>query len=159
MHRLLHTTQITRCDYSYMLYYSIHDASNREGPFFLTPNKFNPSINNHIPSKMWDEISYLFPNFNCATVEVWERIKKIIPHFIMDVITCTSWVKPLWYKGSKNLSIRVQVSNIKYCAVLLMRWGIGANNLVFKLNHEETNYILTQRIVKKNHQCSFRYSS
>ena len=29
-------------------------------------------INNHTPSKVWDEITYPFPNFNGATVEVWE---------------------------------------------------------------------------------------
>ena len=28
-------------------------------------------ISNHIPSKMWDENTYPFPNFNGATVEVW----------------------------------------------------------------------------------------
>ena len=44
-------------------------------------------LSNHIPSKMWDEITYPFPNFNGATVEVWERISNFIPHFIMDVIT------------------------------------------------------------------------
>ena len=25
-------------------------------------------------SKVWDELTYLFPNFNCCTVEAWERI-------------------------------------------------------------------------------------
>ena len=29
--------------------------------------------NNHMP-KVWDEITYPFPNFNDATVEVWKRI-------------------------------------------------------------------------------------
>ena len=28
-------------------------------------------INNHTPSNVWDEITYPFPNFNGATVEVW----------------------------------------------------------------------------------------
>ena len=26
---------------------------------------------NHMPSKMWDEITYPFPNFNGCTVDVW----------------------------------------------------------------------------------------
>ena len=30
---------------------------------------------------MWDEITYSFPNFNGATVEVWEWISDFIPHF------------------------------------------------------------------------------
>ena len=45
-------------------------------------------MNNHMPSKMWNNITYRFPNFNGTTVEVWEWIIniKFIPHFIMDVI-------------------------------------------------------------------------
>ena len=30
---------------------------------------------------MWDKITYQFPNFNCATIEVWEWISNFIPHF------------------------------------------------------------------------------
>ena len=44
-------------------------------------------ISNHMPSKMWDEITYPFPNFDGATIEVWEWISNFIPHFIMDLIT------------------------------------------------------------------------
>ena len=40
---------------------------------------------------MWDGITYPFPNFNGATVEVWEWISNIIPHFLMDVIACPWW--------------------------------------------------------------------
>ena len=35
-----------------------------------------------MPSKVWDEITYPFPNFNGVTVEVWEWISNFIPHFI-----------------------------------------------------------------------------
>ena len=31
---------------------------------------------------MWDEITYPSPNFNCCTVEVWEWINNLSPHFI-----------------------------------------------------------------------------
>ena len=48
-------------------------------------------ISNHIPSKVWDEITYPFPNFNGYTVEVWEWISNFIPHFIMDIITYPWW--------------------------------------------------------------------
>ena len=34
-----------------------------------------------------DEITYSFPNFNSATIEVWERIIHFIPHFTGHVIT------------------------------------------------------------------------
>ena len=44
-------------------------------------------LSNHIPSKVWDEITYPFPNFNGGTIEVWEWISDFIPHSIMDVIT------------------------------------------------------------------------
>ena len=40
-----------------------------------------------MPGKVWDEITYPFPNFNGTTIEVWERISNFIPHFIRDVIT------------------------------------------------------------------------
>ena len=48
-------------------------------------------INNHILSKVWDEITYPFLNVNGATVEVWEWISIPIPHIMMDVITYPFW--------------------------------------------------------------------
>ena len=44
-------------------------------------------IRNHVPIKGWGEITYPFPNFNGATVEVWKWISNFIPQFTMDVIT------------------------------------------------------------------------
>ena len=44
-----------------------------------------------MPRKVWDEITYPFINFNCATVVVSEWISNFIPHFIMDVITYPCW--------------------------------------------------------------------
>ena len=40
----------------------------------LTWINFHPSMNkHHTPSKVWDEITYQFPNFNrCKNTEVWE---------------------------------------------------------------------------------------
>ena len=40
-----------------------------------------------MPGKVWDEITYPFPNFNGCTVEVWEWISNFIPHFYEYVIT------------------------------------------------------------------------
>ena len=47
-------------------------------------------------SKVWDEITYPFLNFNGCTVEVYEWISNFIPHFIIDVITypCFKMVHP-----------------------------------------------------------------
>ena len=42
---------------------------------------------NHTPSKVWGEITYPFPNFNGATVEVWEWMYYFIAHFMIGVIT------------------------------------------------------------------------
>ena len=49
-------------------------------------------ISNHMPSKVLGEITYPFPNFNRATVAVWDWIlSNIIPLIIMDVITYPWW--------------------------------------------------------------------
>ena len=37
-------------------------------------------ISNYIDYKLWDDITYPFPNFTCAAVEVWEWISNFIPH-------------------------------------------------------------------------------
>ena len=40
---------------------------------------------------MYDETIYPFPNFNGATVEVWEWICNSIPHFTEHVLTYPYW--------------------------------------------------------------------
>ena len=47
-------------------------------------------ISNHFHHKMWDEITYPLPNFNCA-VEVWQWISNFISHFTGCVITYPCW--------------------------------------------------------------------
>ena len=44
-------------------------------------------ISNHMPSEVWDQITYPLPNFNGCTFGVWEWISNFIPYFIMHVIT------------------------------------------------------------------------
>ena len=44
-----------------------------------------------MPSEVWEEIIYPFPNFNGYSVEAWEWISNFIPDFIMDVIIYPSW--------------------------------------------------------------------
>ena len=51
----------------------------------------------HSQTSSVGEITYPFPNFNGATVEVWEWIDNFAPYIIMDVITYPNWeykVKP-----------------------------------------------------------------
>ena len=43
-------------------------------------------ISIHMPSKVWGEITYPFPNFNGHTIEVWERMSNVTPHFMIYVI-------------------------------------------------------------------------
>ena len=48
-------------------------------------------INNYIHYSVSDEISYLFPNLNSASIEVWEWISIFIPHLTGHVITYPCW--------------------------------------------------------------------
>ena len=49
------------------------------GPFYWDDlTLISAWISNHIHYKVWGEITYPFPNFNGATVEVWEWISNFI---------------------------------------------------------------------------------
>ena len=48
-------------------------------------------INNYMISKVWDEITYPFQNFNGATVQVWEWIGNSQSNFTGHVITYPCW--------------------------------------------------------------------
>ena len=61
-------------------------ALSTRGPFSKRGLTLIPVwISNHMPSKLWDEITNPLLNFNLCTI--WEWINKFIPHIIMDVIT------------------------------------------------------------------------
>ena len=53
---------------------SVKVGGNYLGPLLPTLNLIPTWKSNKVPSKVWDESTYLFPNFNGATVEVWEWI-------------------------------------------------------------------------------------
>ena len=44
-------------------------------------------MSNHMPRKLWNEITYVFPNLNGSIIEAWERVSNLIPNFVVDVIT------------------------------------------------------------------------
>ena len=46
----------------------------------------HPSIGNYIHYKGWDKLTYPFPNFNGATVEVWEWISNFFSYLTGHVI-------------------------------------------------------------------------
>ena len=55
-----------------------------EEPYYL-------KISNYVHYNVWVEITYPFPNFNCATFGVWRWISNFIPHFTGNVINHTCW--------------------------------------------------------------------
>ena len=61
-------------------------------------------INNNEPHKVWNEITYPFPNFNGCTSEVWEWIRNSTSYFKMDVITYPNFRITLEW-SSHNLAI------------------------------------------------------
>ena len=51
--------------------------------FYLHGLTLTPAwINDYIHYKVWDGITYPFPNINGSTVEVWEWNSNFTPHFI-----------------------------------------------------------------------------
>ena len=61
-----------------------------QGPLLLTWNNLNRSIDMQLHPfhyKVWDEITYPFPNLTGASVQVWEWINSFFPHFSGLVIT------------------------------------------------------------------------
>ena len=80
-------------------------------------------ISGHMPSKVWDEIIYPFPNFNGCTVEVWEWISNFIPHFMMYITTYPS----LW-------DCHVIMGITSHCVIQYIPWNIkqfGCASLYF----------------------------
>ena len=64
---------------------------NTAGAPFYSHGLISSWGSNHMPSKVWDEITYPLLNFNCATVVVWEWTRNVLPHILMDVITNPCW--------------------------------------------------------------------
>ena len=57
------------------------------GPLLPTWINFNLSMDsNYTHAIVWDDITNPFPDFTCATREVWEGISNFIFHFINYVI-------------------------------------------------------------------------
>ena len=66
----------------------LEQSLQQQGSLSLKWINFNPCKDKLLhPIKMCGEITYPFPNFNGATVKVWDWISKFTPHFNGFVIT------------------------------------------------------------------------
>ena len=65
---------------------------NKSGaPLQTRINLFPAWISKYIHYKMYDEITSPFPNFNSATVEVWEWKSNFITHLTGHMVTYSCW--------------------------------------------------------------------
>ena len=73
-----------------------------------------------MPSQVWDEITYPYPNFNGANVEFWGVISKLISHFVTDVITFPCWIKKQMFskRGPRSQRVR-QLTTLDEIVVIL----------------------------------------
>ena len=64
------------------------------GPFDKRGLTLNPTlINNYMPGKVWDEISFPFSNFKDATGDIWEWISYLIPNSIWVLLSIHAGIK------------------------------------------------------------------
>ena len=76
-----------RCHFEFYNQHNSVSCKDIWGPFYQHGLIIIPArISYHMPSKLWDEITYPFPNFNGCTVDVFEWSSNFSSHFIMDVI-------------------------------------------------------------------------
>ena len=83
---------------------------------------------------MWDEITYLLPNFNGATVEVWKWIINLIPYFTEHV------------KSSPSGDYHSKAGNftLKYISKLLP--SIPLQSCIWAIGRVQMTFIETYRI-------------
>ena len=79
-------------------------------------------ISNSIHYKMWNEITFPFPNFNGATIEVWEWVSNFIPHFTGHVIDHPYWNQSQFMLVKGALGAKDQGIGAKDATLLLMHW-------------------------------------
>ena len=108
---------------------SITKMCTQLNPFTIMVFTLIPTwINNHMPIKIWDEITIPFPNFNDYTVEFWEWISNITPHFKMSVITYSCCV---YY-----ISLHIALSPLY--PLLILYW-LNVNMFPFSVIHPHSN--------------------
>ena len=86
-------------------------------------------ISNHMPIKVWDEITYPFPNFNGCTIKICEW--NFFPHFIMDVIFYPCWdlSKSMLVKVAPDNEWHIFISQSLQQAYENVWWLLFSNNV------------------------------
>ena len=80
------------------------------GPFYWHRFTLIPAwISKHIHYKVWDKITYLFPNFNGCTVEVWEWMRNFMPHITNP---CWDWNETMLVKYAPIQILWQQTTNV-----------------------------------------------
>ena len=67
---------------------------------------------------MWADVTYPFPSFSGATVEVWERLSNFIPHFARHVITYSSFKRLIYNHNTtthSSIVIVVLIFRVMHC--------------------------------------------
>ena len=98
-------------------------------------------ISNCIRYNVWDEITDPSPNFNGATVEVWEWISNFIPHFTGYVITY-SYQANSWSTLVKRALY--QCTDKRSCSLT------RKENQTFKILNQHYMYLTENRIKWEN---------
>ena len=84
-------------------------------PLCLHPYHLPSPWINHMPSKVWNEITYPFTNLNGCIVDVWERVSKFIPH-----IGCNCSI--IWGLKVNHVSKRLNVRSLETTASFMTSW-------------------------------------
>ena len=96
-------------------------------------------ISNYLHCKLWDEISYPFPNFHSpsCTVEVHERVNHFVSRFTRYVITypcrvllewwalCHVLLGQVWHALSIKLVWKIETIDLSVCCVLICLWRLS----------------------------------
>ena len=102
-----------------------------QGCLLLTWFNFNPSMDKSSHAQLsveWN--TYPFPNFNGATVEVWEWISNFIPHFI--TYPCWDSSKTMLIKGVPGLKAARYGFGIVWSSSPISEWYDHINTVACK---------------------------
>ena len=85
----------------YLIHYGAHFKTVWLPFYYYRLTLIPASISNYSHDQLWDKITYPFPNFNGATVEVWEWISNST-HFLLGMQDLSSL---MLVKGAPGLKI------------------------------------------------------